>query len=352
MRRLDVALLIFIAGCDGEVAPTRDAAPPPRFATSLLAVEAVPVVRALNGVVEAVNEATVSAQTSGRVGEVLFDVNDVVPAGAVILRLRAREQGAELDRAEAALAEAQARAGEARDRFARIEGMYARRVVPKATLDEATAARDATNAQVAAARASVERAREGVSYTEVRAPYGGVVTRRHVEVGESVSAGTPLMSGLSLEDLRVAVDVPQSMVDAVRARGEVGIVFDSTRVRADAVTVFPVADPATGTFHTRLDLPSGTEGLRPGMHVKAEFVVGEADRMLVPSGSLVRRGDVVAVYVLDQEGQPRLRQIRVGREHPDGRIEALTGLTHDERLVLEPDAALAYLRATRRSGDA
>jgi RND family efflux transporter MFP subunit len=340
-------LTLLLAACGGGESPPRAVPPPSDLASIVLAVEAVPVVRELNGVVEAINEATVSAQTSGRVGEVLFDVNDVVPAGAVILRLRGKEQRAELDQAEAALAGARARQAEAQERFTRIEGMYARRVVPKATLDEALAGRDDANAQVAAARAAVDRAREGVSYTEVTAPYGGVVTRRHVEVGESVSPGTPLMSGLSLEDLRVAVDVPQSMVEAVRARGEAFVVIDSYRVRAATVTVFPVADPVTGTFHTRLDLPLGTQGVRPGMHVKAEFVVGEADRMLIPADALVERGEVVAVYVQDDTGQPRLRQIRIGRTQSDGRIEVLSGLVDGERLVLEPAAALAHLRVGR-----
>ena len=123
----------------------------------------MPIVRTLNGVVEAVNEATVSAQTSGRVGEILYDVDDVVPAGAVIVRLRGKEQRADLDRAEAALDEAIARDAEARARYERFSGMYERQVVPKATLDEALAGRDSARAQVAAARAAVERAREGVS---------------------------------------------------------------------------------------------------------------------------------------------------------------------------------------------
>ena len=76
--------------------------------------------------------------------------------------------------------------------------MYERKVVPKATLDEATANRDAAVARLSAARAALESAKEGVAYTEVRAPYAGVVTKRLVQVGETVSPGTPLMSGLSL----------------------------------------------------------------------------------------------------------------------------------------------------------
>ncbi len=242
-KRVNRALLFALATLAGTAIASpdsRDPAPPVDTVTVQRAE--VPVVRTLNGVVEAVNEATVSAQTSGRVGEILYDVNDVVPAGAVIVRLRGKEQRADLDRAEAALEEAIARDAEARARYERFSDMYERRVVPKATFEEALAARDSARAQVAAARAAVERAREGVSYTEVRAPYGGVVTKRFVTVGESVSPGTPLMSGLSLDDLRVVVDVPQSLADAVRARQSAWVDVDGTQVPAETVTVFPVAE--------------------------------------------------------------------------------------------------------------
>jgi RND family efflux transporter MFP subunit len=341
--------VVFAAACGGEL-PSTGSPPPASLATETLALASVADVRTLNGVVEAVNEATVSAQTTGRVAEIFFDVNDVVPADAVILRLRAKEPRAELDQAEAALAAAVARQAEARDRFTRIDDLYARRVVPKQALHEANATRDSANAAVASARAAVERAREGVSYTEIRAPYGGVVTRRHVEVGETVSAGTPLMSGLSLDDLRVAVDVPQSLADVIRARGEAYVGIGDARVPAESITVFPVADPGSNTFHTRVDLPPGTTGVRPGMVVKVEFVVGTQERLLVPRTALVERGEVVAVYVLDAAEQPRLRQVRIGGPRPDGRVEVLSGLEHGERLVLDPSAALAHVRATARHG--
>jgi len=332
------------------LATTAVAADPiaPAFDTVTVQRAEVPVVRTLNGVVEAVNEATVSAQTSGRVGEILYDVDDVVPAGAVIVRLRGKEQRADLDRAEAALEEAIARDAAARATYERLNDMYARRVVPKATLDDAVAARDAARAQVAAARAAVDRAREGVSYTEVRAPYGGIVTKRFVTVGESVSPGSPLMSGVSLDDLRVVVDVPQSLADAVRARQSAWIDVDGKQVPAQSVTVFPVAEPLSNTFRARVLLPKGTTAVRPGMFVKAVFATGASEQLLVPETAVVERGELIAVYVLDANDRPMLRQVKLGHRLPEGRVEILAGVDEGERLIREPAAALAQLRAATR----
>jgi RND family efflux transporter MFP subunit len=221
--------------------------------------------------------------------------------------------------------------------------MYERRVVPKATLDQAAANREAAVARLAAARAALGSAKEGVAYTEVRAPYAGVVTKRLVQVGETVSPGMPLMSGISLQYLRVSVDIPQSIVDQVRRIKKGAVYVEGRRIEATKVMVFPEAAAPSSTFRARLELPESATDLYPGMFVKVGFVIAEADRILVPAGSLVERSEVTAVYIVDAGGQASsLRQVRVGERFGD-RVEVLSGLTAGERVALDPLAAMKAL---------
>jgi len=220
--------------------------------------------------------------------------------------------------------------------------MYERKVVPKATLDEVTANRDSAVARLAAARAALDSAREGVAYTEVRAPYAGVVTKRLVQVGETVSPGTPLMSGLSLQFLRVAVDVPQSIVAQVRQIRKGAVYVDGRRIEATRVTVFPEASSPSNTFRARLELPENATDLYPGMFVKVGFVTGEAERVLVPGRAVIERSEVTAVYVIDSGGRTSMRQVRVG-DRFDDRVEIISGLMPGERLALDPLAASKQL---------
>ena len=305
--------------------------------------ERTPIERKLDGIIEAVNQGTVAAQTSGRVEAVLYDVDDFVPAGAVIIRLRATEQRAGLLQAQAALREAAARETEAQTRYQRMADMYERKVVPKATFDEVAANREAAVARLAAARAALESAQEGVAYTEVRAPYAGVVTKRLVQVGETVGPGTPLMSGLSLQYLRVTVDVPQSIVAQVRRIKKGAVYVEGRRIEATKVTVFPEAASPSSTFRARLELPENATDLYPGMFVKVGFVIGEADRILVPARALVERSEVTAAYVVDADGHTSMRQVRVGDRFGD-RVEILSGLAAGERIALDPLAAMKELR--------
>ncbi len=338
-----LAAALLAVGCGRADHPPaqRPAATP--LASISVKPERTPIERKLDGVIEAVNQGTVAAQTAGRVESILYDVDDFVPAGAVIVRLRATEQRAGLLEAQAALREAVARESEAQTRYQRMADMYERKVVPKATFEEAAANREAAVARLAAARAAVESAKEGVAYTEVRAPYAGVVTKRLVQVGETVSPGTALMSGLSLQYLRVTVDVPQSIVEQVRRIKKGAVYVDGRRIEATRVTVFPEAASPSSTFRARLELPENATDLYPGMFVKVGFVIGEAERLLVPARALVERSEVTAVYVLDANGRVSMRQVRVGDRFGE-RLEILSGLSRGERILLDPLAAMNELR--------
>jgi RND family efflux transporter MFP subunit len=320
------------------------AAAPASLATFEVSADATPTERLFDGTIEAVNEATISAQTAGRVTSIPFDVNDRVPAGAVLLRIHSTEQAAGLTQARATLAEASAREAEAQARYRRIDDMYQRRVVAKAQYDEARAARDAAVARLEAARAGLSAAAEGVSYTEVRAPFAGVITQRHAQVGEIVAPGAPLLSTASLDALRVVVEVPQSVAGLVRGARSAAVYVDGQRIESTSVTLFPSAQPGSSTFRARVDLPKDVQGLAPGMFVKVGLVTGESQRLAVPRAAVVERSEMRAVYVVAPDGHVSLRQVRLGRVTGD-RVEILAGLVAGERIALEPAAAGLEARA-------
>jgi RND family efflux transporter MFP subunit len=349
LRRTALALsLLGLAACGSTVSPTVDQAPLPQLATLTIAPESSARERVWDGVVEAVNQATLSAQTSGRVVELPFDVDDYVPAGAVVVRFTEVEQQAVSRQAQAQLQAAEAAAREAEAEYTRIQSIYERKLVAKTQLDQAIARRDSTRAALESAKAGLRSAGEQLDYTVIRAPFTGIVTARHVQLGEAVRPGQPLISGLSLGQLRLAVDVPQSDVAAIRELKRASVLLGDDgerRIQATAVTVFPYADPQTHTFKVRVELPEEETGLHPGMTVKVGFAVGSAERLLLPRSALVQRSEVNAVYVVAQQ-QLSLRQLRLGHRYGD-RVEVLAGLTAGEQIATDPLAAAAALVSRR-----
>jgi len=321
------------------------------FPTASVAFAQAPLERVLDGTVEAVNKATMSAQTSGRVAEVFYDVDDYVEPGAPIVRFSDVEQQSALQQANARLAEALALSSQANDDFARNSGLFESGSASKREYDQALAARDSAAARVAAARSAVNNAQQQVEYTLVRAPYAGIVTERHVEVGEAVGVGQPLISGLSLETLRVVVDLPQQVASKVREHLTAFIITDEGRVEATNITIFPYADRASNTFRVRLELPQGQFSLYPGIFVKVAFIVGESQRLLVPTAALMLRSEVTGVYVVDESNRVRMRQVRIGGKFGD-RTEVLSGLHAGERVAEDPVRAGIYVKTNSVQHDA
>src|SRR5262249_5435085 len=152
--------------------------------------------------------------------------------------------------------------------------------------------------------------------------------------------GQPLIAGLSLDELRVNVQVPQSAVDAIRRYHAADVLLDADgkrRVTAARVTIFPYADAETHTFSVRLDLPHEETGLYPGMTAKTAFAIGEAQRLLIPDSALVQRSEVSGVYVV-AGNLVSLRQLRLGHRFGD-RAEVLAGLDAGEAIAADPNAA-------------
>lgn len=292
--------------------------------------------RAWDGVVEAVREAALSAQTGGRVAEVLRDVNDRVSAGDVLVRLTAVEQQAGVDAARAQLQLAEAT-------YRRMAGLAEGRYVSKMQLDQARAERDA-------ARALLAGVGQQSAYATIRAPYAGVVSVRDVEPGESVGIGQPLMTVFSPDALRIEVSVPQSDAGAIRADPVAKVAFDDGRsVDAAEVTVFPAADAATHAVRVRVRLPRLDPAPQPGMTAKVAFPAARgASFPRIPASALVQRGEVSAVYVL-ADGRLTLRQLRLGERTGDA-IDVIAGLKAGETIAADPVAARQALVAARKAG--
>ncbi len=339
MRRLTFSLLLLVT------LPATPALAVEELATDSAQLVTLPREYRLDGVVEAINQSTISSQTSGQVMEILVDVDDFVEQGVVIIRLKDTEQRARVDQAEAELQAADALLQEASRDYERTREIFQRKLVAQSAMDKATATLKSARARQESANAALSQAREQLEYTRIRAPYAGIVTERLIEVGETATPGRPLISGISLDQLRVSVDIPQSLIPAIRKQADARVLLpDSRSVAASAVTIFPFADPSSGTFKVRLQLPADLSGLFPGMLVKTRFAIGEIRELLIPERSVVYRSEVTAVYVLEPNERLSLRHIQTGHRRNDSMIAVLSGLEPGERVALDPVTAGSRLK--------
>ncbi|WP_297801206.1 efflux RND transporter periplasmic adaptor subunit [Arenimonas sp. GDDSR-1] len=300
-----------------------------------------------DGVVEAVQQADLTAQTAGRVSAVLVDVNDRVSAGQVLLRLSGVEQraGAEAARAQAAAARAQA--VEAETSYRRYAGLAKQQYISKQQLDQALAAKNAAQANARAAEAVAAQAAQQADYTEIRAPYSGVLSQRLVEPGESVAPGQPLLRVFNPDRFRVQIQVPQGVAAIIRTAPQAEVVLvDGTVLTAESVLVYDSADAASHSVSVRVHLPKTETPLVPGQVASVRFAATTSDaRIRLPETAIWHRGELSGAYVIGKD-RLLLRQLRLG-ESRDGYVEVISGLSEGERVAADPVRAAQALSEYR-----
>ncbi|MBL8397782.1 MAG: efflux RND transporter periplasmic adaptor subunit [Candidatus Accumulibacter sp.] len=277
-----------------------------------------------DALVEAVRQATVAAQVTGRIVEVTVDAGQRVQSGATVMRIDARD-------AAAAAAAASAQFANSRASFQRQRRLHQQGFISQAALDKAQADLDTADA-------TYRQAQVAVGHATVRTPMTGVVAQRLSELGEMASPGKPLLLIYDPTELRVTASVPQHRLAQLRAARQARVEFSELGRTVDArgVSVLPIADAATHVSPVRVGLPDSIPGLLPGMHARVHFLLGQAGKLTVPRTAIVRRGEVAAVYVRNAQGMPVLRQLRLGEPLNDATVEVLAGLQAGERVILDP----------------
>lgn len=289
-------------------------------------------------VVEAVSQATVAAQVQGRVVQARVDAGDRVKRGDLLMRIDEREATQAVAGSEAQVAQAQAQLANAKSGYERAKNLYVQKFVSSAALDQAEASYKAAQAQLEAALANRGQMSTTKSFTAINAPLTGIVAQRHTELGEMASPGKPLVTIFDPKGLRVVANIPQYKLSDVSKSLRAKVSFPETGRWIDAagVTVLPIADARTHVVRVRVALPENTQDVLPGMFARVHFVVGRAKKLLVATQAIIRRGEISAVYVLDAQGTPQLRQVRLGETADATSTEVLAGLSPGEQVALDP----------------
>lgn len=304
---------------------------------------------AFDGVVEAVRQTVVAAQVPGAVVQLDVKAGDRVRAGQVLLRLdaRAADQGAAAS--DAQVQAARASLDLAGKDFERQKQLFQQNFISRASLERAESEFKATQAQVNAQVAQSGAARTQSGFYIVRAPFAGVVAEVPVSLGDMAMPGRALLTLYDPAALRVTASVPQTVAAQLstdqRPRLELpGLPAARIWVTPVGVQLLPTVDPGTHTVQLRADLPAGLADVAPGMFARVWLALPSAQSgagsapVSVAAAAIVRRAEMTGLYVLDANGKPVLRQVRLGPVRGD-QVEVLSGLMPGERVVTDPQAA-------------
>lgn len=342
-----------LAGCDAPTAATA-AAPPVEPDVSIVVVQARArtLTRELPGRIAPTRVAEVRPRVSGIIVERLFHQGSEVKAGEPLYRIDPRPFEVEVQSAEAALARAKAVQEQAASHANRIAILFREKAAPEAKNEEAIAALRQAEADVAARKADVARAKLNLDYATIRAPIDGIVGAAHVSEGALVvqNDSTSLATIQQLDP--IYADFTQSITEMHQLRrsldtGEL-VAPDAVKVRLelDDGEIYPVSgkllfseakvDAHTGKVTMRAEFTNPKRELLPGMYVRVQIEQGiDSDAIAVPEQAIQRNsGGGSEVFVVGGDGRVVIQQVKTGSLQ-DGMWFVTDGLKSGDKVVVE-----------------
>nr|WP_296717542.1 efflux RND transporter periplasmic adaptor subunit [Tistrella sp.] len=349
--------MIVLAGCN-ETTP-RAPTPLPRVAVVEVAPERLEVVEDLPGRVVALRVAEIRPQVSGIVQRRLFEQGADIRAGDPLFQINPAPFEADVGMAAAALRRAEVVAARAGQQVRRLEPLHRADAISDQALDDAVAQRDQAVAEVAQARATLDRRRLDLAFTTVEAPIAGRIDQALVSEGALVSPtdATPMARVQQVDQVYVDLRQPARSLEALREalRRRTGpdgqpstdgegrglpvriLRRDGTPYGSIGHILFSgiTVDAGTGDMLLRVLVDNPSRELLPGMFVRARVPrAGYDDALMIPQQAVTRAGGVPQVWIVAADATVRPVPVTLG-ELVDHRYRVATGLEAGQRVVVE-----------------
>jgi RND family efflux transporter MFP subunit len=344
------AVAALLSACSNENAYVPP--PPPKVEVALPLKQTVTPYLYATGNTAAVNTTTLVARVSGFIQGIDYKDGDEVKAGARLFLIEPDPYQLALEQAKAGQVSAGAAAKQSGAELKRQQELLAQKVVSQSAADQATAAAEVDVAKQQQAAVDVKQAELNLSYTEVKAPFDGIVTARQVAMGQLVGAGgaTTLATIVQLDPIYVNFNISEQDVLRIRAemakRGktaqdlkklpvEVGLQSEEGYPHKGTLDyAAPQITAATGTLAVRAVLPNEARPLLPGYFVRVRVPLGEQpDMLLVPDRAIGANQSGRYVLVAGEDDVVEQRNIEIGQLVDELRV-VTSGVNADDRVVV------------------
>jgi RND family efflux transporter MFP subunit len=346
-----IVAVIMISGCSEKIQPGEHAAERPDVAG--VVVEEVRLLDVMNyyeatGTVRAKNTSRVSAKIMGEVKDIHVIPGDRVRKGDVLLAIHSSDIELKVEAAAEALGEAVEGLNIAEESrklmnrtYQRYLRLYEERGVTDQQFDEIKAKKEIAHLQHEQAQRSLKKAEAALKeaeavrgYTVIRSPVHGIIAEKTIDRGTMTAPGKTLFI-IEEAPYRVTVPVDEGLLPVITLAMPVEIYIHALNLRTDGsiAEVVRQIDPQSRTFTVKIDLNDDVQSLRGGLFALVKFPAGKESGLFVNESSIVSRGELRGVYVVDDAGIITFRFVRTGKK-TKGMMEILSGLNSGEKIIV------------------
>ncbi|MDE2423402.1 MAG: efflux RND transporter periplasmic adaptor subunit [Betaproteobacteria bacterium] len=289
---------------------------------------------------EATHHAEMAAQVAGRVTRVSVIAGQKVKAGEILLNIDASSAQPQALASEAQIASANADLSLAEKEYQRQEALFKEDYISQAALERAQSKLEAAKARAKATLSMANAARAQANFYVIKAPFDGIVAEVPINEGDMAMPGRVLVTLYDPQHLRISAAVPAGAVKPDISLNQIKIDIPSLlaagqELKAQSIQVFPTVDSQSHTVLLRINIQAvNNPQIKPGLFTRVWLPTSLSmpNKILIPLTAVVERGELTAVYVKNEQGEPLLRQVRLGRQWGD-QVEVISGLSSTKGLV-------------------
>ena len=292
-------------------------------------------------------ESPISARASGYLLRWTKDIGSAVKKGDLLAEISSPELEQQLNQAQASKQQLQSALNLAKVTLDRWHALLDQKAVSQQEFDERRSNYEQALSNLNMAEANVLRLKELQSFTRIIAPFDGVITRRNVNIGDLIDAGSsgskPLFILTQSQSLRAYVYVPQAYSKNIKEGQAVTFRLAEVPNRKFSALVTRTAraiDPASRSLQVEISVSNPNGELLPGSYIEVQVAAQHRAGIVIPVNTLLLRGEGPRVAVVDAKGKVSLKAVELGKDF-GAKIEVLSGVSTSDELVLNPSDNLS-----------
>ncbi len=298
----------------------------------------------VSGKIQSVNNADLSTRMMGFVKKVPVKVGDKVKKGQLLVSINNTDLQAKSAQVNAGITEATVAFNNAEKDYTRFKNLFADNSASQKELDDMTARYEMAKARLEAAKQMKNEVNAQYAYTNITAPFAGIITAKNVEEGDMANPGQPLISLETPGNFEVMAMVPETEISQITQDVEVDVLIKSIHktLKGKVSEISTSAKNTGGQYLVKISLEKTDAKILSGMFASVQFPVekkSSVEMVLIPTEAIVHNGQLSGVYTVSTSNTALLRWLRLGRTFGD-QVEVLSGLSQDETYILSADGKL------------
>ncbi len=300
----------------------------------------------VSGKIQSVNSADLSTRMMGFVNKVHVKVGDKVNKGQLLVSINNTDLQAKRAQVNASITEANASYNNAKKDYDRFQNLFAENSASQKEVDDITAHYEMAKARLEAAKQMKNEINAQFTYSNITAPFNGVITGKSVEEGNMANPGMPLISMEAPDNFEVIAMVPEIEISKIKSDSKVEVTAKSINktISGSVVEVSSSARNTGGQYLVKIALDKTDVPILSGMFVNVQFPIDRkattvTSTVYVPESALVKQGQLTGVYTIGNGNVALLRWLRIGKTFGD-QVEVLSGLSKEEQYIISAEGKL------------